>query len=131
MNVARRVVLLECGMGVLWMLLGLLNVGRSGIRDAWWVAVLALVVTSSVVGADEHRLVDWDDWYRYAAAIVGVIASVVAVALVAVTTDLVLLTIIGAALAGTGAGLLAYRVAFGVIRPLPESRLDGANERSV
>lgn len=131
MNAARLVVLLECGMGVLWLLLGVLNVGRSGLQESWWVAVLALVLTVAVVGADEHRLVEWDQWYRYAAAIVGVIASVVAVGTVAVVTDLVVLTIIGAALAGTGAGLLAYRVVFGVVRPLPASRLDGANERSV
>ena len=59
------------------------------------------------------------------------VASAGVVALVTVLTELVVLTITGAALAGTGAGLLSYRVVFGVIRPLPECRLDGANERSV
>jgi len=131
MNAARRVVLLECGMGVLWILLGLLYVGRSGIRDAWWVALVALVGTVGVVAADEHRLVAWDEWYRAAAAIVGVIASVIVVAAVAVLTDLVVLIVVGAALAGSGTGLVAYRLVFGVVRPLPDARLDDATDRSV
>jgi DNA-binding transcriptional LysR family regulator len=131
MDAARRVVLLEGGMGALWIGLGVLNVGVDGLREAWWVALAAAVATVTVAYTDEHDSLGWSDWRRYAAAVVGVVAVAVAVGAVALATDLVVLTVVSAALAGMGAGLLPYRLVYGVVRPVPESRLDGARERAV
>lgn len=131
MDAARRVVLFELGMGLVWVLLGATSIGPADLREAWWTSVLAFVALVAVVYADEHRVVAWDEWQRYAAAVVGVIASTVLVGVVAVLTDLALVTVIGAALVGTGAGLLSYRTVYGVVRPVPESRLDAARRRTV
>ncbi|QPV61814.1 hypothetical protein I7X12_13770 [Halosimplex litoreum] len=131
MDTARRVVLLEGTMGTLWIALGVVNVGLAGLRAAWWVAFAAAVATVAVAYTDEHDLFGWGDWRRYAAATVGVVAAAVAVGLVAVATDLVVLTVVSAGLAGMGAGLLCYRFVFGVVRPVPKSRLDAARERAV
>ena len=118
-------------MGGVWVGLGLLNVGLTGLREAWWVGLAALGVTAAVRYADEHGVVSWDEWHRYAAAIVGVVASVVACAVVVFLTGLAVLTVVSVALAGTGLGLLVYRTVYGVFRPLPEARLDGTDDRSV
>jgi len=118
-------------MGVLWLGLGVLNVGLAGLREVWWVGLAALGATAAVCYADEHGVVSWDEWYRYAAAVVGVVASVVACAVVAFLTDLAVLTVVSVALAGTGLGLLVYRTVYGVLRPLPEARLDSTDDRSV
>jgi len=131
MDTARRVVLLECGMGVLWIGLGVLNVGLADLRAAWWIALAAAASTVAVAYTDEHDLFGWSDWRRYAAAVAGVVAAAVAVGLVVLATDLVVLTIVSAALAGMGTGLLAYRFVYGVVRPVPESRLDAAGDRAV
>ncbi|WP_415378661.1 hypothetical protein [Halosimplex sp. TS25] len=131
MDAARRVVLFEGGMGVAWILLGLLNVGVAGLREGWWLGLAALAATVATVYADEHRVVDVDEWYRYALAIVGVVAAVAVCGAVVVVTDMVVLTVVSVVLAGMGVGLLAYRVVFGVLRPVPESRLDGANNRAI
>ncbi|QLH81500.1 hypothetical protein [Halosimplex pelagicum] len=130
MDTARRVVLLEVGMGAIWIALGVLNVGVAGLREAWWVALAAAVTTVAVTYTDEHDLLGWSDWRRYAAAIVAVVAIAVAVGVVAIATDLVVLTVVSGGLAGMGAGLLGYRFVYGVVRPVPESRL-GAGKRSV
>ncbi|QLH77066.1 hypothetical protein HZS55_07065 [Halosimplex rubrum] len=124
MDAARRVVLFEGGMGVVWIALGALNVGVAGLREAWWVALAAAVATVAVTYTDEHDLFGWDDWQRYAAAVVGVVAAAVAVGLVVLATSLVVLTVVSAGLAGMGAGLLCYRFVYGVVRPVPQSRLD-------
>ncbi|MFC7193531.1 hypothetical protein ACFQL4_00940 [Halosimplex aquaticum] len=72
-----------------------------------------------------------DEFYRYALAIVGVVAVVAVCGAVVVATDMVVLTVVSVVLAGMGAGLLGYRIVFGVLRPVPESRLDGAKKRAV
>ncbi|WP_436923191.1 hypothetical protein [Halosimplex amylolyticum] len=131
MDTARRVVLFEGGMGAAWILLGVLNVGVAGLREAWWLCLAALVATVATAYADEHRVVALDEFYRYAVAIVGVVAAVAVCGAVVALTDVAVLTVVGVVLAGIGAGLLGYRVVYGVLRPLPESRLDGAKKRAV
>jgi len=118
-------------MGVLWLALGVTNVGLDGLREGWWVALAAVVVTVVVAYTDEHDPFGRNDWRRYAAAVVGVVAAAIAVGLVALVTDLDVLTVVSTALAGMGTGLLGYRFVYGVVRPVPESRLDGARERAV
>jgi hypothetical protein len=127
----RRVVLFDCALGGLWAGLGALNVGLTSLREAWWVGLSALVATAVVLYADEHGVVSWGGWERAAAAVVAVVASVVACAAVVFATTLAAVTVVGVALAGTGLGLLAYRTVYGVLRPLPEARLDGTGDRSV
>lgn len=131
MDTARRVVITETGMGVLWILLGVVNVGIDGFRGTWWLVALAAVATAALVYADEQRLGDWDEFSRGALAIAGVLAAVVAVWVVVWVTTLSVPTAVSAAMAGTGVGLVGYRVVFGVVRPVPESRLEASRERAV
>ena len=131
MDAARRVVLLELGMGLLWLALGVLNVGIDGLGQVWWVAAGSFLAGVTAVYADEHDLHGWDDWYRAAATVVGVVAWVIAVGIVVVLTKLSVLTVVGGALAGLGAGLLCYRFVYGVVRPVPKARLERASGRSV
>lgn len=131
MDPARRVVLFETVMGVAWILLGVLNVGFAGLREGWWLAVVALVATVATTYADEHRVIAVDEFYRYALAIVGVVAATVGCGIVVVVTDMVIMTVVSVVLAGMGVGLVSYRVVYGVLRPVPESRLDGARRRAV
>ncbi|WP_459194474.1 hypothetical protein [Halosimplex sp. J119] len=131
MEAARRIVLFEAGMGAAWILLGVLNAGPDGLRDGWWLAVAAFVATAGATYADEHRLVDVDEWHRYAFAIVSVVAATAGCAVVIVATDMAVLTVVGVGFVGMGAGLVVYRVVYGVVRPLPESRLEGARDRAV
>jgi len=131
MDAARRVVLLEGGMGVLWIALGALYDGVVGLRAAWWVALAAAVATAVVAYTDEHGLHGQDDWRRYAAAAAGVVGAAIALAFVVFVTDLAALTVVDAGIVGMGVGLLCYRFVYGVVRPVPQSRLDAARERAV
>ena len=131
MDAARRVVLLEGGMGLLWVALGALYVGLDGLGEAWWVVAGSLLAGVAAVYADEHDVHGLDEWYRAAATVVGVVAWVTAVGIVVVLTELSVLTVVGGALAGLGAGIVCYRFVYGVVRPVPKARLERAGGRSV
>lgn len=131
MDASRRVVLFEGGMGLLWTLFGLGNGGFDGLREAWWLAVLAGVATVALVSADEQRFTHWDGYRRGALAIASVVAATVLVGAVVVATTIPVQTAVSIALVGIGLGLLVYRLVYGVVRPVPRARLDRAGDRAV
>ncbi|WP_436929930.1 hypothetical protein [Halosimplex halobium] len=130
MDAARRVVLLELGMGLLWLGYGFGMTGFAGLRSGWWLAVPAAAGTVALMYAEEHRVADWDPYYRGGLAIALVVGFTAVVGAVGALTALSVVDAIAVAMTGIGAGLLPYRFVYGVVRPVPESRLAAARERA-
>jgi len=121
MDVERKVVLADSGIALTGVVLGLLY-AEPVTAEFWWVGALATIGTAGATWASEHGVVS--DWAGVAAV------AVFGVALFAVGltwgADLVADALVPAGLAGMGAGLLPYRLYYGVVRPVPERRLRSA-----
>ena len=126
MDVQRKVVLADGGMALPWILLGVLFAEQVS-ADFWWIGALIAFGTIGTAWAGEHGVVS--EW----ATVAAVIAAGVALFAIGLTggADLVTDALVPVGLAGMGVGLLAYRVYFGLLRPIPEDRLRRASDRSV
>jgi len=131
MDATRRIVLLETGMAATWVALALLQVGPEGLRGAWWVAALAAVGFATFYYADEHRLGGVDGWSRYALAAALVVGATVGTGSIVVLTGLSLPKTVAGVLVGAAVALIAYRFLYGVVRPVPDARLERARDRAV
>ena len=99
----------------------------------WWVPIPAAFLAFTTAAAQHYtEHVGFDRLRDDVLLSVGAIVVPVAVAAV--------VTVIGSPLgpplalavfAGTGVGFLSYRVVFGVVRPIPDKRLERAGERAV
>lgn len=125
MDAERRVVLVDVGMALSWVGLGLLFAERTAI-ELWWLGVLVALGIVGTTWAGDHGVVS--EWTTVVAVIVfGV--GLFAAALVW-DAELVSEALIPVTLAGMGVGLLVYRIYFGIVRPVPEERLRGASGRT-
>lgn len=79
------------------------------------------------IGLEEHGYVPADTWTWFAI----VVAGVVAVAVVAVFVGPATRVTVSALLVGLGLGVFAYRLGYGVVRPIPERRLERVRNRGV
>ncbi|WP_123536277.1 hypothetical protein [Halosimplex salinum] len=131
MDAARRVLLLEGGMGALWAVYGLVTTSVATVVGAWWLAVPSAVTVVALTYAEDHRMMDWDPYRRGAVAIAAVVVGVAVVWLLAILTSLAVVETIGVGITGMGAGLLGYRIVYGVVRPVPEARLAAESGQSV
>lgn len=124
MDAARRVVLVEGGLGLLWTVYGFGPQSAATLRAAWWVAAAGAVATPALLYLEEHRWTDWGAYRRGAMVIAATLGAVALAAAVVLATTLSVMTVVSVGLGGLGAGLLAYRVVYGLVYPVPESRLD-------
>jgi len=131
MDATRRIVLLEAGMAAMWVALALLEVGLEGLGEVWWVAVLSAVGFAAFYYVDEHRLAGDNGWSPYALAVVLVVTGAVGTGAIVVVTGQSVPKTVAGTLVGAAIGLLGYRFVYGVVRPVPESRLERARERAV
>jgi len=127
MDAARRVVLLECGLGLLWTVYGFGTQSAATLRAAWWVAACGAVAIPALLYLEEHRWTDWGVYRRGATTIAAVLVSVALAAAAVAVTTLSTGTVVSVGLGGLGIGLLAYRAVYGLVYPVPESRLDRVN----
>jgi len=130
MTPERRVLLGDSAVALSALLPGLLYFGDALV---WWVPVPAalLVVTT---GAAQHYTehVGFERTRDEAALALGAIVVPVAVAGTLVLTGSPLGPPLALAVfTGTGLGFLAYRFVYGVLRPIPEKRLERAGKRAV
>ncbi|MFB6164120.1 MAG: hypothetical protein ABEJ31_03080 [Haloarculaceae archaeon] len=130
MTPERRVLLVDglAGLAVLAVGMGLLDAPLQ-----WWVLVLASVTAISVAGVLFG--VERDQFESIGRALLVAALFVLAPLGVAAATALARPTL-GAALAfavflGVGGGIIGYRFVFGVLRPVPERRLERARDRAV
>lgn len=121
---ARRRVVRSDGLGAgVAILVGWLE-GREALLAVELLAVAALfcVATAGVLYAIEHdRFPGLFPEVAAAAALVGLVALGAGLALALPQAPLL---VAAAVLVGFGVGLLAYRVVFGLVRPVPRGRLE-------
>ena len=126
MDTARRVVLVEGVLGLLWVVYGLVA-SLSTLRSTWWIAFGGAVGIATMLYLEEHRWTDWGPYRRGGTTIAAVLLAVALCAVVVVATPLSVTTVVSVGLGGMGLGLLCYRLVYGVVRPVPRSRVDRAN----
>jgi hypothetical protein len=126
-----RKVLLGDGLVALSVLLpGLLYFGSALV---WWVPLPAALFAFTTAAAQHYtEHVGFERVRDEAILSLGAIVVPVAVAGALVVTGSPLGPPLAlAVLAGTGSGFLVYRLVYGVVRPIPEKRLERAGERAV
>ena len=130
MTPERKVLLGDGAVALSALLPGLLYFGPTLV---WWVPVPAALLAATT-GAAQHYTehVRFERTRDEAALALGAIVVPVAVAAVLVVTGSPLGPPLALAVfSGTGVGFLGYRFVFGVLRPIPEKRLERAGERAV
>jgi hypothetical protein len=125
MDAARRVVLVEGVLGTLWVVYGL-GQSLSTLRLAWWVAAGGAVGIAALLYLEEHRWTGWGAYRRGGTTIAAVLAAVALCGAVVVATDLAVVTVVRVGLGGVGVGLLCYRFVYGLVYPVPRSRIEQA-----
>jgi hypothetical protein len=131
MNAARRVLLVDGSMGFVWAVYGFLLRPAATFREWWWVAALAAAVAAVGMYASDHGLAGFRTRTQGMALVAGFLAVVAGAAGLVAATGLSVDAAVPVGIGGLGLGLLAYRVAFGVVLPVPEDRLERAGERAV
>lgn len=125
MDAERKAVLVDVGLGLLLLATGAFYADQGSLRY-WWLAVVVAVSTGGSAWADDHGAIGgWTTILVVAVFGVGLIG----LGLLA-GPDLVE-NVLPTMLLGLGAGLVPYRLYFGLVRPVPEGRLRGARERTV
>lgn len=131
MDAARRVLLVDGASGAVWLLLGALNAPGGSLASLWWVAAAGFAVAFAGLYGSEHGLF-WLEREWVGVAVAGLLLLALpfglAAALVTETDPRAGLTV---GMIGAGVAVLCYRAVFGLLRPVPESRLERARERSV
>jgi hypothetical protein len=130
MTPERKVLLGDGAVALIALLNGLLFFGSALV---WWVPVPAALLAATA-GMAQHYTehVGFERTRDEAALALGAIVLPVGVAGALVVTGSPLGPPLAlAAFVGTGAGFLGYRFVFGVLRPVPEKRLERAGERAV
>jgi len=125
MDAARRVLLVEGVLGLLWLVYGL-GQSLSVLRAAWWVAAGGAVGTAALLYLEEHRWADWGPYRRGGTTIAAVLGAVALGGAVVVVTALAVTTVVRVGLGGVGVGLLCYRFVYGLVYPVPRSRVERA-----
>lgn len=125
-GVERRVLLFDYGFGLLVLAVGLLTRPDGALASRWWLAPLAGAVAAALLFADERDALARFEAYEaqhHRAAVAAALLAVLAAALLATLLGGVVGAVASVALAGVGLGVLAYRVAFGLLLPIPRPRL--------
>jgi len=132
MDAARKVLLLDSLLGVVWIGTGLSITAPTVVASVGWLVGTTALAVVGLRSAEEHGYAPADSLRWFGAAI----ASVLVVGVVAVVATTALFTFdatvaVSAILVGLGVGVLGYRLVYGVVRPVPERRLERARERGV
>jgi hypothetical protein len=125
MDAPRRVVLVEGMLGLLWVVYGMVP-SLSTLRSTWWLAVGGAVGVATMLYLEEHRWTDWGAYRRGGTTIAAVLGAVALCAVVVVATTLEVTTVVQVGLGGVGVGLLCYRFVYGLVYPVPPSRVESA-----
>lgn len=126
-----RILLADCGSGLLILVLGGLAITPDVLGSVWWLAVVSTLLSGGATYADEQRL-EGASVRRRLTVYLGTVAAMgtVLVGVVAVTPlgpGLVLST----AVAGFGLATLVNRIVFGLVYPIPQRRLRRAEKYSM
>lgn len=118
MDASRKAVVVDVGLGVLCVAMGLLFASRDGV-GYWWLVPVTAVAAGGFTWADDHGVVG--GW-----AVVGAV-SAFGVAVLALGSVLgsafVSTVVVPLVLIGLGAGIVPYRLYYGLVRPVPAGRL--------
>lgn len=130
MEPERKVLLGDGAVAVSVLVPGLLYFGSALV---WWVPLPAALLSFTTAAAQHYtEHVGFERTRDEAALALGAIVLPIAVAGVLVVTGSALGPPLALAVfAGTGVGFLLYRFVYGVLRPIPEKRLERAGERAV
>lgn len=118
MDVERKVVLLEVALALSWIWLGVAFAGRTAV-DLWWLATPIGLGMTGIAWVSDHGVVS--EWTTVGATVAFGVALFAAA--LAGHADFVEDVVIPVTFVGMGVGLLAYRLYFGLVRPVPEYRL--------
>lgn len=126
----RRILLADCGSGLLILVLGGLAITPDVLGSVWWIAVFVTLLSWAATYADEQRL-QGASIRRRLTVYLGSLAVAGAVLVGVVTaTPLGPGLVLATAVAGFGLATIVNRVVFGVIYPVPQCRLRRAEKYS-
>ncbi|MCU4800714.1 hypothetical protein OB920_10060 [Halobacteria archaeon HArc-gm2] len=121
MDAERNAVVVDVGLGALCVAMGLLYASR-GALPYWWLTAVIALLTAALAWADDHGVVG--GWTTVAVvAAFGV--AVLALGLVAGPA------VVSAVLPAVLAGIVPYRLYYGVVRPVPAGRVADVGERAL
>ena len=130
MDPRRKVLLADGGMGLVLAVYGLALADPSQLASAWWLPTTAAVVAVAWMYASEHLLVGVDATKQLGAYFLVFVLIIASLAALVAWTPLTLTPVLRFGFGGLGAGLVCYRLVYGVVLPVPSARLAGA-ERAV
>jgi hypothetical protein len=127
----KRILLADCGSGILILVLGGLAITPDVLGSVWWLAVVSTLLTGAATYADEQRL-EGASVRRRLAVYLGTTALLGALLVgVVAATPLGPGLVLSTAVAGFGLATLVNRVVFGVVYPIPQRRLRRAEKYSM
>jgi len=132
MDAAQKALLLDSLLGIVWIVTGLSVTAAGLVASVWWLVGIAGLAVVGLLTAEEHGYTPAHSLRWFGFVIVGVL--VVGLVAVVATTRLFAFdaTVASSAiLVGLGIGVLGYRLVYGVVRPIPDARLEGGRERAV
>ncbi|SFS13068.1 hypothetical protein SAMN05216559_4191 [Halomicrobium zhouii] len=125
MDAERKAVVVDVGLGALCVAMGLLYASR-GALPYWWLTAVTALLTVALAWADDHGVVG-----GWTTVVVVAAFGVAVLALGLVAGPAVVSAVIPAVLAGIGAGIVPYRLYYGVVRPVPSGRVADVGERAL
>lgn len=126
MDARRKVLLTDLAVGLASVANGLFF-GSAAAVDLWWVGGLVAVGGGGLAWATEHGVLG----ERATILLVAAFGLAMLGLGVSGLAELAETGVIPVTLVGIGVGIVAYRVYYGVVRPVPASRLEGARRRGV
>ncbi|MBX0286656.1 hypothetical protein [Haloarcula salinisoli] len=127
----KRILLADCGSGLLILLLGGLAISPTTLGQVWWIAVVTTLLSGAATYADEQRL-EGASVRRRLTVYLGTVVLLGALLVgVVAATPLGPGLVLSTAVAGFGLATLVNRVVFGVVYPIPQRRLRRAEKYSM
>jgi len=127
----KKILLADCGSGLLILALGALATTPEMIGRIWWLALSTTLLTGAVTYVDEQRL-EGVGIRRRLAVYLGLLALLGAfLGAVLVYTSLGPGVVLTATVTGFGLATVVNRLVFGVIYPIPHRRLVRAEQYSM
>jgi len=127
MDTRTKVVLLDGLLGVVQIMSALVLAGAGNLVEHWAFVVAAALGTVGFVTAGDRGYIPDDSAWGFPVVLV----AIVAVSLVVVLVVSPPVSTVAALQFGIGIGILTNRLVFGLVRPIPERRIERTREHGI
>jgi hypothetical protein len=132
MDAQGKVLLFDSLLGIVWIVAGLTFADPAAVAGVWWFVGVAAAAAAGALALEEHGYTPEGSLQWFAIAVAGVLAvGVVTVAAVSILLEPTATVAVSALQVGLGLGVIAYRLLYGLVWPVPDARLDRAREQAV